>query len=172
MPCKTCIADPEVRRGSELAAEKALEDWMVRTHDPLLEVFRKRDDAAFREAAPSESSSKRARRARRTRAAPKPGAAKTAAATLRARRRSRGLASTETGADLIELEPPTVVARGEPMTLKIKHHLPDELGERPILVTLKDSKNKRIDRKTLRIAGTGEIEVVFDIPEARWTATR
>jgi N-sulfoglucosamine sulfohydrolase len=30
--------------------EKALQDWMIRTGDPLLEVFQKRDDVAFREA--------------------------------------------------------------------------------------------------------------------------
>jgi N-sulfoglucosamine sulfohydrolase len=39
------------KHASEVAAlEKALEEWMVRTNDPLLEVFQKRDDAAFREA--------------------------------------------------------------------------------------------------------------------------
>lgn len=40
------IAKPE--HAAQIAVlEKALEDWMVRTNDPLLEVFRKRDDADF-----------------------------------------------------------------------------------------------------------------------------
>jgi N-sulfoglucosamine sulfohydrolase len=42
------IAKPEHAAQVE-SLEKALEDWMVKTKDPLLEVFRKRDDAAFRE---------------------------------------------------------------------------------------------------------------------------
>ena len=42
------IAKPE--NAAQVATlEKALEDWMVKANDPLLEVFRKRDDAAFRE---------------------------------------------------------------------------------------------------------------------------
>lgn len=40
------IAKPE-HAAQVTMLEKALEDWMVKTNDPLLEVFRKRDDAAF-----------------------------------------------------------------------------------------------------------------------------
>ena len=40
------IAKPE-HSAQVTMLEKALEDWMVKTNDPLLEVFRKRDDAAY-----------------------------------------------------------------------------------------------------------------------------
>ncbi|MEQ1859226.1 MAG: sulfatase [Chthoniobacteraceae bacterium] len=50
--------------------EKALEDWMVRTRDPLLEVFRKRDDAAAREAFMQQIDEKQTPRKKRKAAAP------------------------------------------------------------------------------------------------------
>ena len=144
------LTDPK-HAAQVAAAEKALEDWMVRTHDPLLEVFRKRDDAAFREAAISKIEDETAPRKKRAAAKaapqkkPTPGAA-------------------EKHDNLIQPEPPTAVARGEQATLKIKHNFPDELGERLIQVTLKGATNERIERKTVKASGTGEIEVVFDIP--------
>jgi hypothetical protein len=39
-----------------------------------------------------------------------------------------------------------------------------ELGERPIQVTLKNAKNERIERKSIKASGAGEVEVTFDIP--------
>ncbi len=128
------------------AAEKALEAWMVRTRDPLLEVFRKRDAAAFREAAIKgieEQTTPRKKRAAKKAAAPAPA---------------------KKSSDLIVLEPPATIARGEKATIKITHAFPAEFGERPIQVTLKDGNNQRIERKTVKASGTGEIEVGFDIP--------
>lgn len=43
------IADPKFASNRD-ELRGALDAWMVKTHDPMLEVFRKRDDAAFREA--------------------------------------------------------------------------------------------------------------------------
>jgi N-sulfoglucosamine sulfohydrolase len=147
------LHDPQ-HQAEVTAAEKALEDWMARTHDPLLEVFRKRDDAVFREAAIAKIEQDTAPRKKRV------AAAKTAAAQPKP-----APGAGEKAADLIQLEPPSVVARGEPATIKIKYHFPDELGVRPIQVTLKGGKNERIERKTIKASGTGEQEVVFDIPE-------
>lgn len=142
------LDDPQ--HAAEVAAvEKALEDWMVRTRDPLLEVFRTRDDAAFREAAIKELEEQA--RPRKKRAAGKKAA-------------SAAPATVTKGDVLIRLEPPTVVARGEKASVRIRHTFPEELGERPIQITLKGAKNERIERKTVKASGTGEIEVVFDIP--------
>jgi N-sulfoglucosamine sulfohydrolase len=45
---KNLIDDPACA-GDLDKLRKDLEDWMVKTKDPMLEVFRRRDDAAFRE---------------------------------------------------------------------------------------------------------------------------
>jgi N-sulfoglucosamine sulfohydrolase len=139
------------------AAEKALEDWMVRTHDPLLEVFRKRDDAAFREAAIAhieDNTTPRKKRAAKAAATkPAPGAKPATAVAASAKK-----------VPLIQLEPPATIAAGTQAAVKVKHTFPADLGERPIQVTLKDGKNGRLIRKTVKASGTGEIEVTFDIP--------
>jgi hypothetical protein len=85
--------------------EKALEDWMVRTKDPLLEVFRRREDAAFREAFMKSLEMKpkdRKERQAAQNALPKPPDAKA----------------------LIELEIPKSVTAGQTVTVKLKHHFP------------------------------------------------
>jgi N-sulfoglucosamine sulfohydrolase len=46
---RNLIADPKYRAQRERLI-KLLDDWMVRTRDPMLEVFRKRDDVKVREA--------------------------------------------------------------------------------------------------------------------------
>lgn len=46
----TNLIDHPAHAAQVTALEKALEDWMLKTNDPLLEVFRHRDDAAYREA--------------------------------------------------------------------------------------------------------------------------
>ncbi len=149
------IANP--RHATEVAAaEKALEDWMVRTHDPLLEVFRKRHDAAFREAAIThieDNTTPRKKRAGKAAAAKPATDEKPTVATTKKKK-----------ADLIELEPPTTAAPGTKITIKVKHHFPADLGEKPVQITLKDGKNARIERKTVKASGTGELEVTFDVP--------
>jgi len=138
------IAKPE--NDAQVATlEKALEDWMVRTNDPLLEVFRKRDEAAFREEymkslEGKQMSAKDRKAANKAVSAGKPTDA------------------------LIALEAPTSVAPGQKATVKVKHTFPADLGEKPIQVTLKGGGNERIERKEVNASGTGEIEVTFDIP--------
>lgn len=137
------IADPAHTK--EVAAlEKAMEDWMVRVKDPLLEVFRHRADAAYRENWMLEIEKDRISRKERKAAAPKAKGKKTAG--------------------LIELEIPEAITAGGKATVKLKHTFPADLGEKPVQVTLKDGNNARIERKEVKASGTGVIEVTFDIP--------
>ncbi|MCB1278651.1 sulfatase [Prosthecobacter sp.] len=137
------IADPAHAK-EVTALEKAMEDWMVRVKDPLLEIFRHRADAAYRENWMLEIEKERTSRKERKAAAPKAKGKKTAG--------------------LIELEIPTNVTAGEKATVKLKHTFPADLGEKPVQVTLKDGNNGRIERQEVKASGTGEIDVTFAIP--------
>jgi N-sulfoglucosamine sulfohydrolase len=125
------------------ALEKAMEDWMVRVKDPLLDIFRHRADAAYRENWMVEIEKERTSRKER-KAAPK--------------------AKGKETAGLIELEVPESITPGQKATVKLKHSFPADLGEKPVQVTLKGGGNERIERKEVKASGTGEIEVTFDIP--------
>lgn len=138
------IAKPE--NAAQVATlEKALEDWMARTHDPLLEVFRKRDDAAFREQFMKSLEEKQMGRKDR----------KTANSALK---------KADEPKALIELEIPKTITLGQKAIVKLKHQFPADLGEKPVQVTLKGGSNERIERKEVKASGTGVIEVTFDIP--------
>ena len=130
------------------ALEKAMEDWMVRTKDPLLEVFRKRDDAAFREEFMMKEEA--AAKNRKAAKAAKPATKKKGAAVQRT--------------DLISLETPTSVSPGGKAVVKLTHAFPADLGEKPVQVTLKGAGNERIERKEVKASGSGVIEVTFDLP--------
>jgi hypothetical protein len=67
-------------------------------------------------------------------------------------------------AKLIELEVPASITPGQKTTVKLKHNFPADLGEKPVQVTLKSAKNARIERKEVKLSGSGETEVTFDIP--------
>ncbi len=125
------------------ALEKAMEDWMVRVKDPLLEVFRHRADAAYRENWMLEIEKER---------------------TSRKERKAEPKAKGKKTAGLIELEVPETITPGQKATVKLKHTFHADLGEKPVQVTLKDGDNARIERKEVKASGTGEIEVTFDIP--------
>jgi N-sulfoglucosamine sulfohydrolase len=138
------IAKPE--HAAQVATlEKALEEWMVHTKDPLLEVFRKRDDAAFRDQYIKELTAKQVSRAERRadKQAAKQGAKPTA---------------------LIELGLPAQLVAGQSVVVKLKHSFPADLGEKPVQVTLKDGKGARLKRIEVKASGTGVIEVPFDLP--------
>lgn len=135
--------------------EKAMEDWMVRTNDPLLEVFRKRDDAAFREAFITKT--EEGTTPRKKGKAKAKGKGKSAAP-------APGQAPQGKQADLVQLHLPETITPGQKATVKITHTLPESLGEKSLQVTLKGAGNERIERKSLKISGTGEAEVAFDIP--------
>jgi N-sulfoglucosamine sulfohydrolase len=131
------IAKPE--NATQVATlEKAMEDWMIKTKDPLLEVFRRRDDAAFREEYMKSLEGKQTSR--------------------------KGRKAAEEPPALIELEIPPSITPGQKAIVKLKHHFPADLGEKPIQVTLKDGKGARLQRIEIKASGEGEKEVGFDIP--------
>lgn len=137
---------------------QTLEDWMVRTGDPMLEVFRRCGDGAFRaayiervEKEAAERNSGKARGKGRAK-----GKAKQAQAAPLAKKR----------ADLIALEVPESAKAGQAVTVKVRHHLPANLGEQLIHVTLKAGPNdQRVDRKIVKATGEGVLEVSFNVPK-------
>jgi len=138
---------------------RTLEQWMIQTDDPMLSVFRQRDDAAVREAyvAAQEKEAETRRAAGKGKAKKK--AAARAAGTKAAPRKRAGL---------IELLVPPAVAAGKPVTVRIAHDLPAELGLQVLTVTLKGGpEGQRLDRKTVTAQGKGVAEVTFDLP-ADW----
>jgi N-sulfoglucosamine sulfohydrolase len=135
--------------------EKAMEDWMVRTHDPLLEVFRKRNDPEFREAAIKQIEEG---------ASPRKELKKAKKENMAKKKAEGAPAKKKAAAKLIELEVPASITPGQKATVKLKHTLPADLGEKPVQVTLKSATNARIERKEVKVSGTGEVEVSFDIP--------
>jgi N-sulfoglucosamine sulfohydrolase len=138
------IAKPE--KAAQVATlEKALEDWMVKTNDPLLEVFRKRDDAAFREQYMKQLEGKQT-------------------STQDRKVANKALSAAKPADALIALEAPKTIVRGQKAVVKVKHTLSADLGEKPIQVTLKGGGNERIERKEVKASGVDEIEVAFDIP--------
>jgi N-sulfoglucosamine sulfohydrolase len=141
------IAKPE--NATQVAdLEKAMEDWMVKTKDPLLEVFRHRDDVAVREKLMQQLEGKQLTKKERAEA-----------------NRAAKKASEEAKPDaLISLEVPDTITPGQKATVKIKHNFPADLGEKPVQVTLKGGGSERIERKEVKASGTGVIEVTFDIP--------
>ena len=147
------IAKPE--NAAQVAVlEKALEDWMVRTNDPLLEVFRHRDDAACREDYLSKLEGKQVSRQDRRAAKQEMKKGSSPAAAAPAQHRGK----------LLLLEVPAEVSAGQRVTLTVRHQFPADLGEKPVQVTLKGAKNERIERKEFRVRGTGVFEASFDIP--------
>ena len=135
------INEPKHQAGlKELRAK--LDVWMVRSKDPMLEVFRKREDAGFVEAyvqkLEKESSARRGNKQKN-----KP-------------RRRTGL---------LKWSLPKIVEHGQPVKLTIAHKIPKRLGEQLLHVTFKDRSGKSIERKVLKASGTGEIQVQFDVPK-------
>jgi N-sulfoglucosamine sulfohydrolase len=143
--------------------EKAMEEWMVRTKDPLLEVFLKRDDAAFREAFISKEEAESTPR-KRNRAKAKGKANASTSSPGSTSPATSPPSATSKKANLISLQLPETVTAGEKVAVKLLHTLPADLGERAIQVTLKGATGERIERKEIKVSGTGEAEVTFAIP--------
>lgn len=142
------IAKPE--HAAQIATlEQAMEDWMVKTKDPLLEVFRHRADPAAREKLMQELEGKQVSKKERV-------AAKQAT-------KAQNKAAAKPAA-LISLEIPESVTPGEKATVKLTHHFPTDLGEKPVQITLKGGDGARIERKEVKASGDGTLEVTFQIP--------
>jgi hypothetical protein len=68
-------------------------------------------------------------------------------------------------ANLIALELPPSAAAGRPVVVKLRHTLPEELGEQSVHLTLKAGMaGQRVERKVIKVCGTGVEEVTFDVP--------
>ncbi|WP_078813547.1 sulfatase family protein [Prosthecobacter debontii] len=159
--------------------EQAIEAWMVKTGDPLLDVFRHRQDAAYREQwmLEREQNMKKARgkgrKADRSEveedgemkdeAAPKKGQGP-AKAKGKGKGTAMSTAQAHAEAKLIELTLPERLVPGGQAVVKVAHHLPADLGTQPVQITLKSAKNERLERKTLHLRGEGVSEVTFDLP--------
>ncbi|MBI2477255.1 MAG: heparan N-sulfatase, partial [Planctomycetia bacterium] len=67
--------------------------------------------------------------------------------------------------DLLAFALPQSITPGKPVTVRIEHKLPGDLGEQVLSVTLKGGPDgKRLDRKTVKASGDGIAEVAFDVP--------
>jgi N-sulfoglucosamine sulfohydrolase len=166
--CLTNLIDSPAHQRELDALRMKLEAWMVATRDPMLGVFRDRDNSAAREAyvaaQEAEADSRRAgkekgkgRAKAKRKAAESAETEKTPAADAKETPRKRR--------DLIAFELPETVTPGKPITVRIRHTLPASLGEQVLTVTLKGGPDgKRIDRLTVKATGNGTAEVTFDVP--------
>ncbi|MBP88383.1 MAG: heparan N-sulfatase [Planctomycetaceae bacterium] len=138
------IDDPAYRDEADKLRD-TMETWMVQTKDHMLEVFQQRDNEAVVQAymtrIEAESAARR-KRPKQRRSQPKP-------------RRN---------ANLIELVPPKVFRLGKPITVVVQYTLPNDSGEQLVHVTLKNGGNQRIERKVIKITGTGEAKATFELP--------
>ncbi len=131
-----------------------LEAWMVKTKDPLLDVFRNRHDPAAREAF-----MKTVRGAAAERGAPKKNKTKP-------KGKAKAAAIPPKKGDHLTLDLPKSATLGTPLTVRIIHTLHDDLGPQKLHVTLKQRDNTRIERKVIDIQGNATAEVTFDVPAA------
>ncbi len=126
-----------------------LEAWMKRTGDPLLEVFQNRHDSAIREAYMARVEKESAERGKR-KAKNKPAS----------QRRQKGKNN------ILSMEVPAGPVSGAPITVKVSHQIPPNLGKQLIHVTLKAGPDDhRVERKIIEASGTNTAEITFDLPQ-------
>ncbi|MEN3943380.1 sulfatase [Prosthecobacter sp. SYSU 5D2] len=160
----TNLVDLPAHAAQRSTLETALEEWMARTGDPLLEVFRKRDDPAFREAWMQDLEKTTVSRKARKAAAGASKKAVNAPNKKNAKGASKTGLKTPDGPPLIQMQVPEAVHPGQPAIVKVSHDFPAALGEKTVLVTLKGGDGSRIERKTLKASGKGILEVTFTLP--------
>lgn len=144
--CLSNLIDASDHQEELARLRSELDSWMVRTGDHILDVFRHRDDPEVREnyVVEKEKEADARRKAKRPKQQP---------------RRNRKQAQ------LFSLELPKSVAAGKPVTVKVHYDLEAELGQQLVHVTFKAGKQaKRVDRKVVEVAGSGVVEVPFDVP--------
>jgi len=158
------LIDQPAYRAERDRLTKALEAWMVKTGDAMLDVFRRRQDSQVREAYMAKVEKEAADRGK-----PK---AKGGKKKKKAAAKVAASAPARSNVSLIALQLPETVTRGSNMTVKIPHTLPADLGEQTLQVTLKEGAgNKRIERKLVKVSGSGTAEVMFAVPQNLSTKT-
>lgn len=135
-----------------------LEDWMVRTRDPMLHVFRQRHDPAVCDAYVTQVQAEA--EARRANTYNQRAEKKAAAKGAKASPRSNPIQMP----GLIQMQIPSVLRRGARISLGIVHKLPTELGIQKLHVTLKDDQGRRIERQVISIGGSDTASVYFSLP--------
>lgn len=139
---RNLIDDPKY--ADQIARHRAaMVGFMTRTHDHMLNVFKNRDDEETVQAYMAKVESESAERRKKKRAQKQNGGAK----------RKRKLISIVPGD----------AKSGEPLTVTINHKLPKALGEQKVHVTLKSGNQKRLDRKVIKVSGTGQTTVTFNV---------
>jgi N-sulfoglucosamine sulfohydrolase len=147
--CLVNLIDEPAYQHELAKLREALEAWMVKTGDHMLDVFRHRDDAAVREAYVQQKEREADERRK----------------TKRQGRRRGATVGPKRRADLITVELPASVAAGKPVTVKVRHKLDATHGEQLVHVTLKaDPDDKRVDRQVVKISGEGAVQMTFDVP--------
>jgi N-sulfoglucosamine sulfohydrolase len=142
-----------------------LEAWMVKTRDPLLDIFRNRQDSAARELFMKAVREQAANRSPSGKSRAKAKAKSQGESANDTKRPGKGGAIPPKKGDFLTLELPQSVSAASPIIVRIQHTLSDELGTQKLHVTLKQADGKRIERKVMEIRGKAIAEVRFDVPK-------
>ncbi len=147
---------------------KQMEQWMERTQDPLLEVFRNREDIKVREAYMAKHERVAGDVADDDDASPSPNMKKNRAAGRAAPpNAAQGkIAPGKTAkGNYFQWSLPTGFAAGEFVKVQIEYQLPENLGEQLLQVTMKDAGTEaRMERQTFTIQGKGSKTIEFRVP--------
>jgi N-sulfoglucosamine sulfohydrolase len=139
-----------------------LEEWMERTGDPLLEVFRERHDPAAREAF---MESVRASAAGRER---KPGGAGKGKAKGKGKAAPGAKAGAAQGGDHLQLSVPDQVTPGGIAKVRAKFSIHEDFGGQQLQITIRlGTEVLRDTRQVFTVSGIGEVEAEFEVP-ADW----
>lgn len=159
--CLTNLVADASSRGRLDRSRSTMETWMDETGDPMLATFRQRGDAAAREAFMSgQVAAAQDRKADK----PKKGAKRAAAAKAQTAN-PRAAGKPAAAAATIAFELPGEIEAGKPVTVRIRHELPADLGEQVLTVTAKEGQGgERLDRTTVKARGAGVVEVSLKIP--------
>jgi N-sulfoglucosamine sulfohydrolase len=149
---RNLIGDPE--RKPEIEKMRAeLLALMQRTGDPLAESFAHRDKPEILATAKQKLIDDYGRPQKEKKE--KKGAAA----------KGKGGAKPAAGGQWIQFVLPEALVATEPVTVGVRHHFPAGDGEQAVTVTMSSGSGKaRIDRKVVKAAGEGEVEVVFAVP--------
>jgi N-sulfoglucosamine sulfohydrolase len=147
--CLTNLIEEPALHQELTGLRSALEAWMLKTGDHMLEAMRQRNDPAAREAYVQQKEQEaQERRARKRKAQRRSSQARPV-------RQSR----------LITLDIPKTMTAGQQVTVKLRHRLTADLGTQLVYVTLKaGAQAKRVERKVVTVSGRGAAELSFVLP--------